>query len=305
MAADIRLATRESRLAMWQANDVRERLLRAWPDITVEIIPMTTQGDRDKVTPLANMGGKGVFVKELEVAMMEGRADIAVHSMKDVPGELPAGFHIAAICEREDPRDAMVATAFESLAAMPAGSRIGSSSLRRRLQLKDAYPDLEFIELRGNVPTRLQRLDDGDFDGIILAAAGLKRLGLEVRITERIDVETSIPAAGQGAVGVECRQDDERVNELVRAIGDPVATTCVGLEREITLALGATCNLPIGAHVVPDENELVLSAFVSNLTGETQLRRRQNCPPADGRKAAAALGQSLLDAGARELLAGT
>jgi len=227
MATKIRIATRESKLALWQAHYVQDCLIEAHPGIETEIVGMTTQGDRDKLSPLSQIGGKGVFVKELEQALLLGEADIAVHSMKDVPSVLPDGLLIEAICERADPRDVFVSRKYKRIEDMPAGGTIGSSSLRRRLQLKSRFPDLQYLELRGNVGTRLEKLDSGEFDGIILAAAGLSRLGLQARISEYISTRYCIPSAGQGAVGIESRTGDTRVN------------TCCG--RLITLRRNSVC----------------------------------------------------------------
>lgn len=272
MKSTLRIATRESKLALWQANDVKQKLQEKYPDLDVQVLGMTTAGDRNKHSPLSQLGGKGVFVKELEVALMEDRADIAVHSMKDVPGELPGGLDIGAICLREDPRDALVSNEYSSLAEIPSGGRIGSSSLRRRLQLKQNFQSLRFTELRGNVDTRLGRLDAGDFDGIILATAGLKRLGLAARIADRISSADCVPAAGQGAVGIECREGDSETRELINSIADTQTMLCVGVERQVTLALGATCNLPVGVFAELDGQTLKLSAYVASLDGSRAVR---------------------------------
>ena len=299
----IRIATRESQLALWQAYHVRD-LLIARADCEVEIIGMTTQGDRDKSSPLSRLGGKGVFVKELEAALLEKRADIAVHSMKDVPVDLPAGLHLAAICEREDPRDALVANAYPSLAGLPASARVGSSSLRRRIQLQAACPHAQVGELRGNVDTRLRKLDEGEFDAIILAVAGLKRLGLQHRISEAIATDLSVPAAGQGAVGIECRMDDEPVNAALAKIAHPLTQQCVTAERIVTTGLGASCNLPIGVHAAPVGESVTLSAFISDLAGERQMRHQVTGPLAGIDDLAGELLDALLAGGAAGLVAG-
>tara|TARA_B110000967_G_scaffold170560_1_gene180591 strand:+ start:4401 stop:5270 length:870 start_codon:yes stop_codon:yes gene_type:complete len=287
---------------MWQAHYVKSALQAAHPQIDVEIIGMTTEGDRNKVSPLSQIGGKGVFVKELEVALLENRADIAVHSMKDVPSILPAGLSIEAICQREDPRDALVCNHYTSLADLPAGSKIGSSSLRRRLQLKHKRPDLDYIELRGNVGTRLERLDNGDFDAIILATAGLIRLGLSERITERIDPLVSIPSAGQGAVGIECRSDDKDVIGLLKAINHQQTFDEVVCERRVSSGLGATCNLPIAAFAVLNGENIRLFTYVSDNSGERTIKLNGESPRGDAIMMADRLTQEMIGKGANELI---
>ena len=302
MIRKIKIATRESRLALWQAHYVRDRLLEASSQTEVEIIGMTTEGDRDKKSPLSRIGGKGVFVKELELALINGDADIAVHSMKDVPGELPIGLSINAICERADPRDAFVSANYKSIGDIPIGGRIGSSSLRRRLQLKARYPELEYVELRGNVDTRLGKLDAGDFDGIILAAAGLTRLGFTDRISEYISVEHCIPSAGQGAVGVESVTGDSEINELLQAVNHPTTELCVSCERLITLRLGATCNLPIAAFAQIREDVIHLSSFVSDIDGGQVLNVNLSGPVDEGKQLAEKVAVILLEKGAQKLI---
>ena len=302
MTGRIRIATRESKLAMWQAHYVKSALQAAHPQIDVEIIGMTTEGDRNKVSPLSQIGGKGVFVKELEVALLENRADIAVHSMKDVPSILPAGLSIEAICQREDPRDALVCNHYTSLSDLPAGSKIGSSSLRRRLQLKHKRPDLDYIELRGNVGTRLERLDNGDFDAIILATAGLIRLGLSERITERIDPLVSIPSAGQGAVGIECRSDDKDVIGLLKAVNHQQTFDEVVCERRFSSGLGATCNLPIAAFAVLNGENIRLFTYVSDNSGERTIKLNGESPRGDAIMMADRLTQEMIGKGANELI---
>ena len=298
----IRIATRESALAMWQANYVKSALELAHPGLRVDILGMTTEGDRNKESPLRQMGGKGVFVKELEMALMEGRADIAVHSMKDVPAVLPQGLVLAAMCERDDPRDALVTNRFDALEKMPAGSRIGSSSLRRRLQLQQVRPDLEYLELRGNVDTRLRRLDQGDFEGIILAAAGLRRLGLEDRITARIDPVMSLPSAGQGAVGIECREDATAVKMLLAAINDADTQFCVTCERMISAGLGASCSLPIAAFAQIVDDRIHLSSYVSDTAGQSTLRASRSGPRLSGLDLARQVTAELISGGALRLI---
>lgn len=270
MAQVIRLATRESALAMWQANYVKSALESAHAGLEVEIVGMTTQGDRDKSSPLTKLGGKGVFVKELEVALLEGRADIAVHSMKDVPSVFPSGLGIVAICEREDPRDAFVSNSAASFDDLPSAARLGSSSLRRRLQLQQRRPELNYLDVRGNVETRLRKLDDGEFDAIILAVAGLKRLGLGERITQAIDPLISIPAAGQGAVGIEARLDDLETLGLLAAINHADTFDRVTCERAVSIGLGASCDLPIAAFATLQGDRIQLSTYVG--VGDQHLR---------------------------------
>tara|TARA_R110002072_G_scaffold1369_6_gene11292 strand:- start:47558 stop:48469 length:912 start_codon:yes stop_codon:yes gene_type:complete len=299
MAQILRLATRESALAMWQANFVKNALESAHPGLVVDIIGMTTQGDRDKSSPLTKLGGKGVFVKELEVALLEGHADIAVHSMKDVPSVFPAGLGIAAICEREDPRDAFVSNSVGSFEELPPAARLGSSSMRRRLQLKEQRPDLEYLDVRGNVETRLKKLDSGDFDAIILAVAGLKRLGLGDRVTKAIDPLSSIPAAGQGAVGIEARLADSQTLELLAAINHIDTFDTVSCEREVSIGLGASCDLPIAAFATLDGDNIALRTYVGvegrHIRVEGEAKRR------DAISMAKKVTQQLIDQGAGEL----
>ena len=298
----LKIATRESNLALWQANHVKSLLETAHQGLTCEIIGMTTLGDRDKTSPLSQMGGKGVFIKELETALLDGSADIAVHSMKDVPGILPDGLKIGAICERADPRDAFV-SAYPSLHDLPDGSRVGSSSLRRVLQIQSAFPQLEFADIRGNVETRLRKLDDGEFDAIILAVAGLERLGLGDRIREPVSARISVPAAGQGAVGVEFAESNLRVAELLRAINHTDTAVCVHAEREVTLLLEATCSVPIGvyAHLVAEM--ITINAFVSDVSGTTMIRKSASGPASRSVDIARSLGQQFIDDGAMALIA--
>ncbi|MBL6689795.1 MAG: hydroxymethylbilane synthase [Pseudomonadales bacterium] len=299
---NIRIATRESALALWQANHVKALLESAHADVTCEIVGMTTEGDRNKVSPLSQMGGKGVFVKELETALLDGSVDIAVHSMKDVPGELPGGLEIAAMVERADPRDAFVSNDFTGLAELPDGARVGSSSLRRVLQLKAAFPGLQFLELRGNVDTRLRKLDEGQYEAIILAVAGLTRLGLAERVADAISTDISIPAAGQGAVGIECRSDDRVTRALLDAINHKATWQCVGAEREVTLMLGATCNLPIAVFAEIVDSTLAITGYVSDISGVQVVRESLQGPAANAKHLARELGTRLLEQGAAELI---
>jgi hydroxymethylbilane synthase len=272
MSETIRIATRKSPLAMWQAEHVAAALKAAHPGLEVEILGMSTQGDKILDTPLAKIGGKGLFVKELEARMLEGDADIAVHSMKDVPVELPEGLHLAVIMEREDPTDAFVSNKFTSLDELPEGAVVGTSSLRRQCQLSDRRPDLEIKSLRGNVNTRLQKLDDGEYDAIILASAGLMRLGFADRIRHALDTEDSLPAIGQGAVGIECRSDDPRVNALLAPLHHKDTADRVAAERAMNARLEGGCQVPIGGHAILEGDEIFMRGLVGTVDGSEVIR---------------------------------
>jgi hydroxymethylbilane synthase len=299
------IATRESALALWQAHHVRDLLVSLYPGLDVEILGLTTQGDRELSTSLAKIGGKGLFVKELEIALAEGRADIAVHSMKDVPAEVPEHFRLAAICEREDPRDAFVSNRYRDLSAVLPGAAIGTSSLRRASQIRARQPRLSVEPLRGNVHTRLRRLDEGRYAAIILAAAGLKRLGLETRITTMLDPDESLPAAGQGALGIECRADRDDLLELLTPIAHSQTAWCVHAERAVTRALAGNCVSPIGAFAESAAAGVRLRAFVASPDGvrfasaDVTASDRTGAPEDLGVRAA----QQLLDNGAASILA--
>ena len=263
----LKIATRQSPLALWQANFVKNRLEDLYPQIKVKLISMVTKGDVILDTPLAKIGGKGLFVKELENALLEKCADIAVHSMKDVPMQFPKGLGLSVICKREDPRDAFVSNKYQSLDELPQGSIVGTSSLRRQCQLKQLRPDLDIRSLRGNVGTRLTKLDNGDYDAIILAAAGLIRLGMPNRITSFIETTQFLPAAGQGAVGIECRSDDAEVQALLAPLADPETTACVLAERAMNAHLQGGCQVPIGGYAVLENGHIYLRALVGALDG--------------------------------------
>ena len=263
---------------------------------------MTTEGDRDKSSPLSQMGGKGVFVKELETALLDGRADIAVHSMKDVPMDLPEGLAIVGICERANPRDAFVANNYFSLDELPGGSIVGSSSLRRVLQIKAAYPHLIFRELRGNVDTRLRKLDEGHYDAIILAVAGLDRLGLIGRVSAEIETGVCLPAAGQGAIGIEARVGEDETKSLVSEINHERTWIQVSAERRVTSSLGASCNLPIAVYAELSDRFITLSAFVGDNTGKHVIREYMSGDMAEFENIASRLGSRLLELGAAKLI---
>ena len=302
MTDTIRIATRKSPLAMWQAEHVAEALRNAHPGINVQIHGMSTQGDKILDTPLAKIGGKGLFVKELEARMLEGDADIAVHSMKDVPVELPEGLHLAVIMEREDPRDAFVSNDYASLDELPAGAVVGTSSLRRQCQLSDRRPDLEIKSLRGNVNTRLKKLDDGEYDAIILAAAGLIRLGFGDRIRSTIEPEDSLPAIGQGAVGIECRADDERVNGLLAPLHHADTASRVLAERAMNTRLEGGCQVPIGGHAVLKDDEIWMRGLVGTVDGSEIIRAEIRGPRDEAEALGTALADELLQHGAKEIL---
>lgn len=302
-ARTLRIATRKSPLALWQANFVKDRLEALYPDLRVELVPMSTQGDKILDTPLAKVGGKGLFVKELETAMLEGRADIAVHSMKDVPVEFPEGLGLHTICEREDPRDAFVSNRFQQIDELPQGAVVGTSSLRRQCQLRAARPDLVIRDLRGNVNTRLAKLDAGEYDAIILAAAGLKRLEMAHRITAFIEPEQSLPANGQGAVGIECRQNDHELHALLAPLEHAETRIQVLTERAMNRALQGGCQVPIGAYALVQGDEVWLRGLVGSPDGTQVIRDEIRGPLADGEALGHALAQRLLAAGADAILA--
>lgn len=298
----VRIATRKSALALWQANFVKAELEAAHPGLQVELVPMSTQGDKILDTPLAKIGGKGLFVKELETAMLEGRADIAVHSMKDVPVDFPEGLMLHTICQREDPRDAFVSNTYQQLADLPQGAVVGTSSLRRQCQIKAMRPDLQIKDLRGNVNTRLAKLDAGEFDAIILASAGLIRLGFEARIASFLEVGTSLPANGQGAVGIECRSDDLIVQQLLAPLEHQETRICVLAERAMNRKLQGGCQVPIGAFAVLQQNELWLRGLVGQLDGSEILRSEIKGEATQAEQLGTQLAEQLLALGADRIL---
>ncbi|MET0052522.1 MAG: hydroxymethylbilane synthase [Candidatus Thiodiazotropha sp.] len=303
MSQVIRIATRKSPLAMWQAEHVAAALKAAHPGLQVEIHGMSTQGDKILDTPLAKIGGKGLFIKELEQGILDGQADIAVHSMKDVPVELPEGLHLAVIMSREDPRDAFVSNHFQSLQELPEGACVGTSSLRRQSQLAEQRPDLQIKSLRGNVNTRLAKLDAGDYDAIILAAAGLIRLGFESRITALIGPEQSLPAIGQGAVGIECRSDDESVNRLIAPLHDVDTAACVRAERAMNATLNGGCQVPIAGYAMLESGHLWLRGLVGEPDGSRIIRGEVEGTPEEAEVMGKGLAERLLEWGADGILA--
>jgi len=298
----LRIGTRKSQLALWQAEYVRDRLLAAHPGLTVELVKMSTQGDRILDAPLAKVGGKGLFVKELEEGLLAGRIDIAVHSMKDVTVDLPAGLHIPVICEREDPSDAFVSGRYDDIHELPAGAVLGTSSLRRQCQLQHALPGIQIVTLRGNVNTRLAKLDAGEFDAIILASAGLKRLGMATRIAQVLPETLCLPAVGQGAVGIECRSDDATVNDLIAALDHPVTRQRVSAERAMNAALQGGCQVPIAGYAVQEGGELYLRGLVGAPDGSRILRSESRAPLAQAVELGATVAGELLNQGAGEIL---
>jgi len=297
------IATRKSPLAIWQADHVADRLREAHPGLIVELMGMSTQGDKILDTPLAKIGGKGLFVKELEVGMLEGHADIAVHSMKDVPVEFPEGLHLPVILDREDPRDAFVSQNFANIDALPEGARVGTSSLRRQCQLASQRPDLKILPLRGNVNTRLKKLDNGEYDAIILAAAGLIRLGFNQRIRNFIETDASLPAIGQGAIGIECRIDDDRINALLAPLHDDDTASRVLAERAMNNRLEGGCQVPIGGHATLEGDNLYLRGLVGNTDGSRIIRAEKTGHRHDAESIGIAVAEELLNNGAREILA--
>lgn len=301
----IRIATRKSPLALWQAEHVKATLMQAYPRLRVELLEMSTQGDKILDVPLAKIGGKGLFVKELEAGMLNGDADIAVHSMKDVPVEFPEGLHLSAIMEREDPFDAFVSNQYANLQELPEGATVGTSSLRRQCQILSLRPDLKIATLRGNVGTRLSKLDNGDFDAIILAAAGLRRLGLAERIRYVLPAEEMLPAIGQGALGIECRRDDQVLNDMLSVLNDDDTAARVIAERALNARLEGGCQVPIAgfAEIDADTHQLVLRGLVGSTDGSQIIQGEIS----GGIDEAAALGEllaaDLLSQGAGELLA--
>jgi hydroxymethylbilane synthase len=302
MIKTLKIATRQSPLALWQAEHIRERLESLHSGLKVELVTFVTQGDKILDTPLAKIGGKGLFVKELEAALLDGRADLAVHSMKDVPMQLPEGLELAVICEREDPFDAFVSNTYASFEALPQGAKLGTSSLRRKSQILKQRPDLDVIDLRGNVGTRLSKLDAGLYDAIILASAGLKRLGLQERIRHSLTPEVSLPAVGQGALGLECRSNDQNVLDLIMPLMHAETNACVRAERAFNAYLEGGCQVPIAGFATLVKDTVQLEGRVGSVDGQTLLRAVVTGTPDQAEQLGVDLAKELLNQGAGELL---
>jgi len=300
----IRIATRKSPLALWQAEYVKAELLHYHPQLQVELVAMSTRGDKLLDAPLAKVGGKGLFVKELELAMLEGRADIAVHSMKDVPMEFPEGLGLQVICEREDPTDAFVSNNYTDLSQLPDNAVVGSSSLRRQTQIRAQFPNLQIKDLRGNVNTRLDKLDNGEYDALILASAGLIRLDMSHRIASRLNTELCLPAGGQGAVGIECRSNDEAILALLSPLHHLDTASCVIAERALNRRLQGGCQVPIAcfAELSSDRHSIAVRALVGSVDGQKILQSQLSGPVANAQQLGEALADQLLEMGAGEIL---
>lgn len=298
----LKIATRQSPLALWQAEHIRARLEALHADLKVELVTFVTQGDKILDTPLAKIGGKGLFVKELEAALLDGRADLAVHSMKDVPMALPEGLSLPVICEREDPLDAFVSNTYNSFDELPQGAKVGTSSLRRKTQILKQRPDLNIIDLRGNVGTRLSKLDSGLYDAIILASAGLKRLGLAERIRHTLQPEISLPAVGQGALGLECRATDQAVLDLILPLLHAETDICVRAERAFNAYLEGGCQVPIAGYATLNQGQLHIEGRVGSVDGLTLLKVKLSGTPEQAEQLGVSLAQKLLEQGAGDLL---
>lgn len=302
MIKTLRIATRKSPLALWQAEEVARQLKKYHPELGIELVTMTTQGDKILDTPLAKIGGKGLFVKELETGMLEGSADIAVHSMKDVPMRLPDGLHLAVIMEREDPTDAFVSNTLSSISDLPLNAKVGTCSLRRQTQLKEARPDIEILDLRGNVNTRLAKLDNGDYDAIILASAGLIRLGFEQRIAHSISTDISLPAIGQGAVGIECRSNDEEINALLAPLHHQETALRLAAERSLNLRLNGGCQVPIGGFAELEGGRIKLRGLIGFPDGSKIFRSEKESSHAKAETLGVEVAEDLLSQGGGEVL---
>jgi hydroxymethylbilane synthase len=299
----LRIATRQSPLALWQAEHIGAKLKQFWPSMTIELVPMTTSGDKFLKDKLLSVGGKGLFVKELEEALLANRADIAVHSMKDVPASFPDGLMLASICERHNPFDAFVANKYKTLKELPEGSTIGTSSLRRQSQLLALRPDIKIQSLRGNINTRLDKLKAGDFDAIVLAVSGLERMGLQANIGEMLTEDLMLPACGQGALGIECRSKDIEIQKLLAPLNDPNSALCVQAERQVNALLGGNCHVPLAVFATIEGENLLLRAKVLTLDGQTVIADKQYGPVAEAKNLADSCAKALLLKGAAQLLA--
>lgn len=299
----LRIATRKSPLALWQAEHVQQRLSDLQPNLAVELVAMSTRGDQLLGSPLAKIGGKGLFIKELELAMLDGRADIAVHSIKDMPALLPDGFELGPILTRESPFDALVSNTYASLDELPEGARVGTCSLRRRAQLLSRYPTLNVLDLRGNVNTRLSKLDAGQFDAIILAVAGLERLGMLERIRQSLSPLTSLPAVGQGAIAIETRAGDTTTQSLLQVLDDQDTRDCVVAERALNAILNGGCQAPVAGFATLENDELHMTGLVATPDGKTVLKESAKAPRDDAAQLGRDIGQTLLDKGADQILA--
>jgi len=296
------IATRESPLALAQTESIKALLMKQYPHLSIELLRITTQADKRLDMTLTEIGGKGLFVKELEEALFAGRADIAVHSMKDVPMELPPGLCLPAIGKREEPRDVFISNQYESFATLPKGASLGTSSLRRQTQLLAIRSDIVFHSLRGNINTRLNRLDTGDFDAIILAAAGLIRMNLSARIRSYLSIEQSLPAAGQGALGIECREDDERILAMITSLNDKITHDCVSAERALCRRLGGGCKVPVAAYAEIHHGVLSLQGLVASYDGIRILRAKWEGDPAHASRIGTKVADALLQQGAEKIL---
>lgn len=300
----IHIATRQSPLALWQANHVRDLLLKQWPNLQVELLPMTTSGDKFLKDKLLAVGGKGLFVKELEEALLDKRADLAVHSAKDMPAEFPAGLGLAAICKRDNPFDVLVSKHYARLADLPQQAIVGTGSLRRQSQLLAYRPDLCIKPLRGNINTRLAKLDSGEYQAIILAAAGLERMGFNHAISEQLSAQIMLPACAQGALAIECRTDDKEIHELLAGLNDPLSAVCVHTERQVNALLGGNCHVPLAVFCAPtSSNQLFLQAKILNHDGSQIIQNQQTGALDKATILADNCAQSLLAQGAAALLA--
>jgi hydroxymethylbilane synthase len=298
----LRIGTRGSQLALWQANWVKEQLLRRYPDLDVQIVTIKTTGDKILDVPLAKVGGKGLFVKEIETALIENAIDLAVHSMKDVPTDLPEGLEVVAVSEREDPRDAVIGNAGIPILDLPENAKIGTSSLRRQAQLLAARPDFAMEPLRGNVNTRLRKLREGIYDAIILAMAGVKRLGLESEVTEVLDTAVMLPAIGQGALGIESRLDDNETLQRISFLDHGATHSCVAAERSFLRRLEGGCQVPIAAYGIREEKEIHLTGLVASIDGKRTIKTSVRGPEQEAVNLGRNLAENVLEAGGRQIL---